>query len=1502
MGARAFRLHFSIVALLLLLSIPFSQEFQSQMQLYAQKTTINVWLLKYDPGQVSTIDKEKSVEEEQNTGTGPNIAPPASILSFPNYSPLQGKQIKFFMYNPLSARPDKFDPIDSCNDVPRITDSEGRTSCDAKAELEQKDATGEYIITGCTNVKAVFEGDEDAPQTEAVALVCPTVSWSLGAFGLAMQNAISNSQNRIFCIPVFLILGLLLSSMYYSGKNPLSLFDITTPRLPHPKKGRIAKTVLRSNLLSKMVMDRQILSDLNRAANTALGSGLLAGAFSAIDKNRITRSNLPPALKGAALAALLSNDRALFQDIMNNAKQFYADLRSRDSDRRAAAEKWFGDMFKTLDPNVRNLPSNWSSELKALFRSIYTTSNNAFLQEQQIRDMEEAYGYDTRYSRYLLRPLHRGATALDRTIQRIDPFEGGYNKLFGLNLSTGKFIDGKPVGMVNLVGRALSPLRYLPAKMVQFARSPLTMVPIAMDTLAQMRQARKTGWNVMKGAGKAGMKMLGSSNYRNAIDSILLGRLEDPKALMDKMADTLSRGVKEDVLIFFLNKIERATNNLSAADKARIASEISKALENPQNLGLYGRSLKELRRIASENGVAITDNQYQEIRNFIANIHYADRDFQKNAKAGDLLASQAYLLEVHKLVREFEARTAGERIIFVTNPLFREFDPRNPAFNSRGEPIDEIRNEEQARTVIRNGVSYLAGVEFFYELRQHADGRRANAPNFYDVRTDVLKSISALAEASARFAGIRATSLLSMIDAQKKGQPTLPMSEEFRRYFASKLEWWITNRNQNIYRHFAQNVNESAQILSFYNKTLLPLMKNERDFATDKDAYDALIKRGVTWGMANTLKWNPGDTERIGQEASYNEKIGKGYKGEIRGWIGTSDRTYRPLFFMEKYPEKQIPNEGPQFYMQGRVMRNEKGEPITNEKGEYIPVPTRAFGRSVADKPVQVFTEQGQDAMKTGVFRPFFQKLQTPIADFGIAAIYPNQQKLEKIFAMQALQRKVFSDFATDYGLGVYNVISEQERKLHPNSLEAKLQSQLGALASRYGDAIFPINESSFMRDPRSGSSSYGIQQAIDTGYHSGQSIYEPRSYVLSQGFTIGEDFYRSALTIPLILGRRLSYFTRASTVFAFGYPSIYNQGMDQRRPYSEASFDRPRLGRAFTSLFANFRGSDMLGGVPLMVKKEGRWERTNLQDELRVAPRWRALIEQDDSRNGLKHQADSVNIFMRAVTGDNDFAAFKEFGKGENQYKPLGFVDRSIRAGQHVDLMIAGRDIATGPEKYRTPEFYDAYYQNVMKPYPVGMMNIDFPELPLAAGNTAAYNSGKYMRQHLNPRQASQVLSDHSYLEGMFPGIRDDATQNIWRRDLAPVDGYAIDPVKGTQIEGLIAERKREYEMYEFGIYPPFFVSKLYARIVTSMVGKKPKGEETLGTKKYLDAVSAAETSGLSGHERLSYAMNAYYGSFNPYTAWLVPPLKLSHTLERKGTALALWGASKARRKPSAP
>lgn len=53
--------------------------------------------------------------------------------------------------------------------------------------------------------------------------------------GIAATGGAGMGTSSLPCVGVFLILGLLLSSLYFAGKSPITLLDITTPRLPAPK-------------------------------------------------------------------------------------------------------------------------------------------------------------------------------------------------------------------------------------------------------------------------------------------------------------------------------------------------------------------------------------------------------------------------------------------------------------------------------------------------------------------------------------------------------------------------------------------------------------------------------------------------------------------------------------------------------------------------------------------------------------------------------------------------------------------------------------------------------------------------------------------------------------------------------------------------------------------------------------------------------------------------------------------------------------------------------------------------------------------------------------------------------------------------------------------------------------------------------------------------------------------------------------------------------------------
>jgi hypothetical protein len=79
-----------------------------------------------------------------------------------------------------------------------------------------------------------------------------------------------NGAGPLPCVGVFLILGLLMASLYFAGKSPVSLLDITTPKLPTPKgvtAGGQILTPFGYNELSKTVNKKLAAAQAGMAAS-----------------------------------------------------------------------------------------------------------------------------------------------------------------------------------------------------------------------------------------------------------------------------------------------------------------------------------------------------------------------------------------------------------------------------------------------------------------------------------------------------------------------------------------------------------------------------------------------------------------------------------------------------------------------------------------------------------------------------------------------------------------------------------------------------------------------------------------------------------------------------------------------------------------------------------------------------------------------------------------------------------------------------------------------------------------------------------------------------------------------------------------------------------------------------------------------------------------------------------------------------------------------------------
>ena len=1473
----------------------------SRLQLYTQGTTIHAKLTKLHLETYFDFNNPEGALAEQQGGSPIPQGVDYSVIA-PDTSPLEVKQIKFYVLESSG-----FEELQCSGPAAAITGAQGTpewgmASCtDPEIENWQE----------CKSVKAVFEGEAQLEGSESQTMVCGSKNNSLNAFGTSLSDSLQNVRTNpiqgAICVSAFLIMGLLISSMYYSGKNPLALFDITVPRLPRAKKTRMAKIVVRANLLAKQELDRRVVATLGKFSRTTGGA---LGAGSALDAARAQKyreimenRKLDPSVRAAALLALFAGKTLSYVDsILSGGKKYVQEIASRGEIE--------GLKFAGNDDSRKRLTG--------LFDSLKKTVGLSLIQSDQMKAIDEAYGYDNILSKKVFRPFYNAAFAVHLAVKRV-PILG----------------------------------KYLLAPLITSPLANLLVLPV--EVTAQMKTAGKMQANYAKGAfvetvnfagRRLGVKAKSTDKgfwgwvKKNSLEERKISYFEDSKEKLEKVQKDLSLTAKQDILAYVMTKIAQNEALAKKLSDPAFSQTLARYIRDEK----YHEALQSLLQV--ERGRVIDAQTARKLEALMSSIcaedkRYAGADRDVRGRVTDLSAARDYIANVFGHIDSFDSQ--NKEILQITKPLF---DRSN------------LQDKNMARMR-----EYLVAMVYMRDVKRWEE-EKGRAPTY----TDAIKTARDYVLNDFNVGAYKWAALREMYELRGQGRGYgTDISSETRRLLADRMEGRITDMHNSMFRDFRQSVNEQFAILKFYMDHLLPLINpsgNLSNFA----AYEALLKKGITWGMATNLKWNSDDAKAITE--------GK----VIRGWISTSDRTYRPLFAEGQY-QKFIKEDGLNFF---KYVRDAQGKIMKDVQGQPMRTPIDAFGASVADKLVPVYNKDGKHWLESGYSTPtkaVFKKMQNPFINIMMAGMLPTAEKLETAFAMQMLQKKAWSEFQRDYkkgnffgestllkgmrdaigdrklssggdiekygksallseeqrmkesfewqkqqsenstdavGRAVHHVLKEMSGKMPgeermfvkfeiKNSLEGmnlaskqksealtRLEPLLNqftdlqktrrselhdtikelrddavygrafaqtAKLSRMYDMIFAINESSFMRDPRAASSSFGIQQAMDVGYHTGQSIYEPRHYVMSHDLMPGEGATRFFLAPAERLARWISYFTRGPMAVFTGYPSVYDFGQMSQRKHAEGvkslfkfweNFDRfsntvlPRVqspwrydeAEGWTRFDISGKGAVMR--MPITYEQEwgmggaeGKAEigRRTLQNMLNVSENYLSAHSAEQAR--------SINETYKAATGlDSDAISQKE----THWYDPV------FQKGKNVNLLLTGYKMATGPESERTPEKEHPYYINQQKPFAPGMMWLD-------------YEQG----QHLNVRLSNAIIhnADYSYLADLY-NVRKDAQSNLWRRDRMPTDiGLGVDPISG-QAVSLEDIRKQEFEMYEFGLKTPFFIAR------------------HLKTRSAEDAFKKAEEQGAIGDALMQTARQTYYYSFNIQTTMLFPGLFLASMFDK--------------------
>lgn len=231
----------------------------------------------------------------------------------------------------------------ACSPAPN-TNAKGETECLVDSFINSTGETKSIDSEkSCGVVRAEFRGmsvdAKDYSPAGGSASLCPKDSYALSVFGSELSA--SMGRNVGICFPVILIGALLIASMYYSGRDPLSLFDLTTPRLPRTKPFR-GKMSTGPQMIRSVV--RRYMMIRNQAEKSAAKGAGMAATFKVREANGSLRE------QRIAKKQAEAEVRKIFQDLNKTLKDADKDKRGLSDDELKRLTARLTDAFDSRKP------------------------------------------------------------------------------------------------------------------------------------------------------------------------------------------------------------------------------------------------------------------------------------------------------------------------------------------------------------------------------------------------------------------------------------------------------------------------------------------------------------------------------------------------------------------------------------------------------------------------------------------------------------------------------------------------------------------------------------------------------------------------------------------------------------------------------------------------------------------------------------------------------------------------------------------------------------------------------------------------------------------------------------------------------------------------------------------------------------------------------------------------------------------------------------------------
>ena len=408
-----------VLALLLLSSAPRASEgpitdLAYQTQISVQSVAANVAIVRITFLNLTYFSKPdmNAARKEDDAGAAAN--PPAAMSPTSQESQsyhaddLQGAPL-YFLLEGQNVSADGSNS--SCN--PATSDDGGNASCTLLYYYNGTDYLKISDRKSCSSMQVIYPGETRGSiqykPTSETFLVCPESGSALSSLGSIIMNALESSNNLLFCFPAILIAGLLITSMYYSGRDPLSLFDLTTPRLPKTKQARISGGSTAMAIRTAVSRYVQAKNQSRKSVEAMVG---MAAAKSGADKKAAKKAvkDFFKRLDKAMAAVVLKKDvsegdvervfRANYQgELLSIFKKYGID----DTAKRTYLRKYFAkamhdfDTYAAMEVGMRTMQTSRAPYGGRLYKKI-----NAWQQKatEKVMGMEDK-------AKYLKMPFRR---------------------------------------------------------------------------------------------------------------------------------------------------------------------------------------------------------------------------------------------------------------------------------------------------------------------------------------------------------------------------------------------------------------------------------------------------------------------------------------------------------------------------------------------------------------------------------------------------------------------------------------------------------------------------------------------------------------------------------------------------------------------------------------------------------------------------------------------------------------------------------------------------------------------------------------------------------------------------------------------------------------------------------------------------------------------------------------------------------------------------------------